>query len=1738
MTPTNTARDMVMLFEKTLSRIYLIAILTLFFAHGNALAANPGYLLTNIAKPTGIRQSYLSGSPDYHVSTQGIIFYDAPKEILANLSNLSHDEYIESVKDTITIVSETLNLANPTSWLDAGLSVASIACVYMGWTPPPSEPSVQGSTFDFAIDQWSKVTSIYQDKGAINGPASIDGPGDIPLQIAYMPGPSSSMDYRTSVYLSLEIDGPNGVSTMSLGGFKPAMAGQSSDSPAGDDRMWTIGLYAPILSMLNHEGTTSGIVLLPTLRLNTPGTYDVTLYSNVFNAPFTCGGKMAEMSIEVGSDNFSSPPAKDTNIYTLGGGVYLSGSSYGNIREAAWEVFRVVSDEGTEYTPHTYTNNAGSNTPVELLPRDAPDGRYLIKGNAWYQNNHSFRFQYQVTLCGGLPQWNWDYDCPGDPLPDGEITITSPESGLSVFQTGTVPVTWNSAGVDQSTMKIELVSSSTTRTLAASADYAGTGAFQITTSDAPGTYRIRITSNADNRVSQTSAAFTIKELPLCDDRLCITFPEAGTELTPGNTYRITWLYDENSAVDDTDLWIKLYKGEAFHSGIRTVPLSQGYYDWEVPYREINDVVEGDDYAIDMDASYQNESGDTVRYAEDRSPQFSIGPAPTVTFISPQEGATLYAGQTYRFEWTMTGNNGTEASIELEHEASREEFLILDDGPNIRYFAWTVPETMPEGDYDAQLTTLTGLHTFVDNFFIVNKRTITALADQGGIISSAGAVQYGYGSSATYTIAANPHYDIIDVVVDGISQGPIASYQFDDITADHTIHALFEPVMHTLTVNAVGDGQGTISCTPDSVDLGNNQWSVPYGTIVTLVATPDDLSQFLKWTVDGYDAFGLQEEISITGDTSVTVAFALDSDQDGMSDAYERDNGLDPNSAIDRIADPDGDSLPNWMEHYLGTDPNDRYSRGTGRDDYWIIQPPVVASFDLAAFIDSDRLMHVWGRNATGLTAMEGDSGYSPPLEHSYGMRWKAVALGHDVVVAIKDDGTLWSWGEGEHGQLGDGTTEDRFNPACIDTRTDWIAIVAGDIDTESCFAINASGELWAWGDNEFNRLGLGEEASAVVLTPTKVDGEDWIRVFPDEEYVMGYTAGGGVMAWGHWFSDYPPGEFSELSAAGEGSPTPLNPISDVKLTEMHASGSTVVYMRNPGGLNARPSPDLTGHETGWASLALTFSELYGVKDDGSLWMINCWENGSILQIDDATDWLGVWSFRSSSGLSVTYAIKQDGSLHALGNNGSGLLGDGQAVSFVRPRKISDKTDWTHAAIGGVNVLAVDQAGRLWGSPKERGLLTENGFPLQESGSSLNFKRIHDTWAGSLALVDMDSGVAGYTPVRWSGGIFEPYGPNTASEIDSGYQALGSEDWVDLSQSIYAVQLRNTAGSVWNIYPMNTTDIYSDGQLIAEDVKPKGHVSIGDLQCYIKSDGTLWFDGSLWVENRPDQEWATWELLNYGEPTQIGTARWTQAAATLESATFLREDGTLWAVGGNKWWQLGCGDVESLDQLTQVGADSDWVSVFSAPKYTLAVKADGSLWGWGANGDNQLGAGTEFVMYPKKIDDGPWKPDGIFPSQGADANENSLLGIKTDGTLWMLGGVQCSSDWTVDVALNPGDADNDGIPDTVENCIGTNRDSDDSDGDGILDRQEDANANGVLDNGETDATDSDTDNDQMPDGWERLYNLDPLVADANDDADNDGMSNLAEYLEGTNPIVSNSAPSQTVPLPAIIELLFG
>jgi hypothetical protein len=99
-----------------------------------------------------------------------------------------------------------------------------------------------------------------------------------------------------------------------------------------------------------------------------------------------------------------------------------------------------------------------------------------------------------------------------------------------------------------------------------------------------------------------------------------------------------------------------------------------------------------------------------------------------------------------------------------------------------------------------------------------------------------------------------------------------------------------------------------------------------------------------------------------------------------------------------------------------------------------------------------------------------------------------AANGHSM--ALKANGTVWTWGYNASGQLGDGTMVDRTVPVQVGTLAEVMAIAAGSgsgpfaTPGGHSLALKANGTLWAWGFNGVGQLGDGSTINR--STPVQV----------------------------------------------------------------------------------------------------------------------------------------------------------------------------------------------------------------------------------------------------------------------------------------------------------------------------------------------------------------------------------------------------------------------------------------------------------------------------------------------------------------------------------------------------------------------------------------------------------------------------------------------------------------------------
>lgn len=123
----------------------------------------------------------------------------------------------------------------------------------------------------------------------------------------------------------------------------------------------------------------------------------------------------------------------------------------------------------------------------------------------------------------------------------------------------------------------------------------------------------------------------------------------------------------------------------------------------------------------------------------------------------------------------------------------------------------------------------------------------------------------------------------------------------------------------------------------------------------------------------------------------------------------------------------------------------------------------------------------------------------------------SIAAGGNHSIALRRDGTVWTWGANGFGQLGDfATTAGIATPIQVDGIAGVKAIAGGG--SHSC-ALAEDGTVWTWGDNRSGQLGTGDRTSR--KTPLRVNGLDPAKAIDGGwAYTIVLQEDGTVWTWG------------------------------------------------------------------------------------------------------------------------------------------------------------------------------------------------------------------------------------------------------------------------------------------------------------------------------------------------------------------------------------------------------------------------------------------------------------------------------------------------------------------------------------------------------------------------------------------------------------------------------------------------
>ena len=178
---------------------------------------------------------------------------------------------------------------------------------------------------------------------------------------------------------------------------------------------------------------------------------------------------------------------------------------------------------------------------------------------------------------------------------------------------------------------------------------------------------------------------------------------------------------------------------------------------------------------------------------------------------------------------------------------------------------------------------------------------------------------------------------------------------------------------------------------------------------------------------------------------------------------------------------------------------------------------VAAGFGHTLALAANGSLYTWGDNYYGQLGIGSTAatlarrGIASPVT---GQRWTQAAAGYNFSLALYSDGSLYTWGNNQDGQLGDGTTTARWSPVRIAPPLGYIwTQVAGGFWSSA--ALCSDGSLYTWGNNSFGQLGDGTTTARLV--PVRIAppvGQRWLQVSVGYQHMLAVCSNGSLYAWG------------------------------------------------------------------------------------------------------------------------------------------------------------------------------------------------------------------------------------------------------------------------------------------------------------------------------------------------------------------------------------------------------------------------------------------------------------------------------------------------------------------------------------------------------------------------------------------------------------------------------------------------
>jgi len=667
-----------------------------------------------------------------------------------------------------------------------------------------------------------------------------------------------------------------------------------------------------------------------------------------------------------------------------------------------------------------------------------------------------------------------------------------------------------------------------------------------------------------------------------------------------------------------------------------------------------------------------------------------------------------------------------------------------------------------------------------------------------------------------------------------------------------------------------------------------------------------------------------------------------------------------------------------------------------------------------AAIKTDGTLWSWGQNTNGRL---GDNTIiprsTPVTTFAGGANWKQVAAGREHIAAIKTDGTLWTWGFNSAGQLGDNTTVTKSTPVTTFAGgTNWKQVFSSTAYYGTVAAIKTDGTLWTWGYNNVGQLGDNTKVTKSTPVTTFAGGTNWKQVSSGYAYTAAIKTDGTLWTWGNNgyaklgtndkdaritpVTTYAGGTNWKQVSCGYYHATAIKTDGTLWTWGRNNSGQ---LGRNPDTLLIKLTPVTTfAGGTNWADTATGqpeelytlsggYSHTAAIKTDGTLWTwgynvndVYLYTNGqlgdnsqTLYRPAPVTTFLGGTNWKQvNCGRYHTASIKTDGTLWTWGRNTEGQLGDNTLITRSTPvTTFTGGTNWKQVACGGYHTTAIKTDGTLWSWGVNN---------AGQVGSANLFETIPvTTFAGGTNWKQVACG-RNHTAAIKTDGTLWTWGYNSSGQLGDNKNTSGP----GIEPSSASIPTNYVPGTNWKqIDPVSPT-IFT--------------LFTGYYAGAIKTDGTLW----TWGQNSYGQL-GTNDGNQYKTPvtTFAGGTNWKQVSGGYSHTAAIKTDGTLWTWGENSYGQLGTNDGNQyITPVTTFAGGTNWKQVACGREHTSAIKTDGTLWTWGFNSAGQLGTndGNQYITPVTTFAGGTnWKQ--VFSST---AYYGTVAAIKTDGTLWTWG----------------------------------------------------------------------------------------------------------------------------------------